>query len=199
MTNSGFKQENLLTLQLVHRQNHVFWDLLCIIPHTCGKCWTEPWKLWKSDSGRGGQAVESVCVCACVCHCVQLTPKRGWRCGQWELSSCPVRMYLGGRGQYIFFLIFIFFFFVCVSVWLHKQMGADILISTGNTRGLFSVGIWHQQATGKTLLHLCRDARSRCAAGHRNVNEACRLPAQIWKYNRVGPWIILRHTLDSCL
>lgn len=46
--------------------------------------------------------------------------------------------------QYFFFLSFL----VCVClVWLHKQMATDILISTGNTLGLSSAGIWHQQTT----------------------------------------------------
>lgn len=31
---------------------------------------------------------------------------------------------------------------------------------------------------------------------HRNVNDACRLPAQIWKHNRLNPWIIPAHKLD---
>lgn len=107
-------------------------------------------------------------------HCVYIivwrqTSMGGWRCGQWE-----------------------FFFFL--RVWLHKQMGADILISTGNTLGLFSSGIWHQQATGKTWLHLWRDGL--CTAGQRDINEAWRLPAQIWKYNRPNLWIIPAHMLD---
>jgi len=132
-------------------------------------------------------------LCVCVYHCIGgLTSMGGWRCGQWELSSCQVRMCPGRGGQFSFFLCVCVC--VCLSMWLHKQMGADILISTGNTLGLFSAGIWHQQATGKILFHLCRDAHSRCTAGHRNVNEACRLPAQIWKYNRHNPQIIPVHS-----
>lgn len=66
-------------------------------------------------------------------------------------------------------------------------MGADILMSTGNTLSLSSVGIWHQQATetgGEALLHPHWDTRRRCNTGQRNVNEACRLPACIWKHKR---------------
>lgn len=127
-------------------------------------------------------------MCACVIVCGGLTPMGGRRYGQWELSVCPVRMCPVGFFSFLFFSIF--FFFVCL-VWLHKQMGADILISTGNTLSLFSAGIWHQQATEEEKkekripLHLCGDARCRCATGQRNVNEA--LPARIWRHNRPDP------------
>lgn len=62
--------------------------------------------------------------------------------------------------QYFFF--FFSFLLVCVClVWLHKQMATDILISTGNTLGLSSAGIWHQQTTesgNKSASSLCGGA-----------------------------------------
>lgn len=106
----------------------ICFELYCT---STGKYWTTCWELWIFDSGRGAQAADIVCVCVCVSLYARgggsgPTPAGGWRCGQWELSSCPVRMCPGGGGQFSFL-----FLFVCLSVWLHKQMGADILISTG--------------------------------------------------------------------
>ncbi len=72
----------------------------------------------------------------------------------------------------------VLFFFVCLSFSMIAQTDGSWHpnINRKHSRFILSAGIWHQQATGKTLLRLCRDTRSRCSTGQRNVNEVCCLP-----------------------
>lgn len=129
MTNSGPKQENLLELE---RHVAPYFCTWFVLNYTA-----RPRENIGQHAGSCGYLIAAEvhrqltsCVCVCVIVCTGggsgPTPAGGWRCGQWELSSCPVRMCPGGGGQFSFL-----FLFVCLSVWLHKQMGADILISTG--------------------------------------------------------------------
>lgn len=134
---------------------HYVWLQICawfyFISHGL-KGWTVHWELWECDRCSGGHAGD---MCESLCVWVWGGVGGGGRMKASEsrlARMCPV-----GGGWFLLY--------ACLSVRVHKQMGADILTSTGNTLSSSSTGIWHQQATGKPASSL---------SGQRDANEACR-------------------------